>query len=337
MKTFYYINRALPDLDKDGNIPRWIQLAPVGEFPITLKVEKDGKIEKKAQLQIVDAASIAAMAKSFQGPALLDFDHESYDIGKRSTAAGWILAVEDRGKDGLWGEVDWSDSGKAAIKGKEYRYISPVFPADGVEQITEEKIRPLVMESAALTNTPNMETIAPIFNKAACTCGGDNINTPKIKNMDYKAILLKILGLPADATDDQITEARSDISNKIKNLDQEKKDLIEQIIDLEIEGVEFEDEEEKDAIKEVLRTNRKAGQVFLRNRKKTTVEKPEPREPLTNRKPAKTPTGNPGGEQASAEDTKNAAVISNRAYEISQREGIPWSRAFNRAKSEFSK
>lgn len=336
MRNFYYINRTLPKLDKDGNIPVEIQLVPVGEFPITRTVEKDGKKEKITELQIVDQAAITAMAKSFQGPALLDFDHESYDGGKRTAAAGWITEVEDRGEDGLWGKIDWADSGKAAVVGKEYRYISPVFPEDGIEILGDDKIRPLRIESVALTNWPNMKTIRPIFNKAPCDCGSKT--NKEIKNtMDYKAILLKILGLPADATDDQITDARSEVSNKIKNLDEEKKELIEQIIDLELEDVEFEDEEEKEVIKEVLRTNRKGGLVLLKNRRRAAANEDQPpaRQPLTNRKAPKTPTGNPAADQNSP-TIKMAAAIRNRANEIMNRERIPYSTAFNRASAELA-
>lgn len=334
MKYFYYINRTLPKLDKDGSIPEWIQLVPVGEFPITRIVEEDGKKEKKTELQIVDQSSISAMAKSFQGPALLDFDHESYEGDKRTTAAGWIIEVEGRGEEGLWGKIDWSDSGQAAIKGKEYRYISPVFPEEGVESLGEGKIRPIQMESAALTNWPNMEKIHPIFNKAFPSDGGSKTKNTT-NTMDYKAILIQVLGLDPTATDEQIDAARQALSNRLKNIDEEKKELIEEILDLQLEGEEFTDQEEEEAIKEVLRTNRKAGAVILKNRRAAVgAAVKSPRQALTNRQPAKTPTGNPTDAQDAASH-KRAAAIRNRAAEIMSRERISYGAAFNRASAEL--
>lgn len=75
---------------------------------------------------MVDAEALQGLVEGFAEDVLLDFDHESSDPEKRTTAAGWIVEVESR-EDGLWGRVRWSAVGQQALENGEYRYVSPVW------------------------------------------------------------------------------------------------------------------------------------------------------------------------------------------------------------------
>ena len=171
----------------------WFQLAGHGEFPHAAS----------GLFQVIDARACEAMAARFaedaKGPnfagLLLDFDHFSLDGGKRSEAAGWIIALEARdgvagvgcqvsGEEptppcghpsregtfgnagsGLWAKIRWSDVGEEAVKGGRYRFLSPVWALADCEDLGEGRVRPLRVVNAAVTNDPNLKGLMPLSNR----------------------------------------------------------------------------------------------------------------------------------------------------------------------------
>jgi len=167
------LNHAAPGdkwaLPKDG----WCQIAPLGEYAHSSGV-----------VQVIDAKAIEAMVAAFLGRAgstgssaalleerhgsdhiLVDYDHFSYQEGNASEAAGWITQLEARG-DGLWGKVRWTPEGEAALTEGRYRFLSPVWLAGEVEQLGAGRIRPLRLDSAGLTNHPNLRGMVPLSNRS---------------------------------------------------------------------------------------------------------------------------------------------------------------------------
>lgn len=134
-----------------------IQIVPLGEF------EHSGS----GLTQVLDRVGIETMAAQFGndgGERLVDFDHESLNSDRRTTAAGWLQSVQARA-DGLWGLIRWSKSGLDAVRGGDYKFISPVFLPSECESLGNSRVRPLRLESAGLTNRPNLK-IAALTNRA---------------------------------------------------------------------------------------------------------------------------------------------------------------------------
>ena len=71
-------------------------------------------------------------------------------VGGTAKAAGWIKAMELR-DDGIWGQIEWTESGAAAVAGKEYRYLSPVFTFDKSGQV-KRLLRASLINNPALTD-----------------------------------------------------------------------------------------------------------------------------------------------------------------------------------------
>jgi phage I-like protein len=97
--------------------------------------------------------AVAADGKSGDCDLLLDYDHQAdmkEAAGLAKPAAGWITKLEIR-EDGIYGRVDWTEKAKAAVAGREYRFISPVMIVDKRNNQIARLIR------ASLTNTPNFE------------------------------------------------------------------------------------------------------------------------------------------------------------------------------------
>jgi hypothetical protein len=154
----------IPLLSKDFTLPAdgWYQLTPEGEF-----LHKPTGI-----LQVVDTAACEAIVSDFTaraaapdfGGVLVDYDHFSMDPERPSEAAGWIMETQHRPGSGVWARIRWTDEGEKAVTGGRYRYMSPVWMPADCETLAPDKLRPLRLKNAALTNAPNIVGAAPLSN-----------------------------------------------------------------------------------------------------------------------------------------------------------------------------
>lgn len=232
--SFYVIELT----NKDGAMrpAEWLHLIAGGDVPITLEREgKDGALEEVALVQRYDRAALQAIVNSFGEYAkkqevggrwaglLLDWDHFSSMADQQSDAAGWIMELQLR-DDGIWGRIDWSDKGAAAVVGKQYKFASVTHHLRDCEMIGDGIIRPLAITKAALTNEPRNRLLKPydvaLLNRAvqkkvldnAVPAGAESAAvkpqpTEESATMDFKAMCIKMLGLPETATDAEIQAA----------------------------------------------------------------------------------------------------------------------------------
>ena len=151
-------------MNRDGfQVPAdgFYQIAPLGEFGHA----------QAGLVQVVDAEACAAMVNRFTEDAklpnfaglLVDFDHFSLDGEKKSEAAGWITALENR-DGGLFAKIRWSDVGDAAVKGGRYRFLSPVWARGDCADLGNGRVRPMRLLNAAVTNDPNLKGMQPLSN-----------------------------------------------------------------------------------------------------------------------------------------------------------------------------
>lgn len=127
--------------------PEWLHLAPAGIF-----YGRDGR--GPYQVKNADAVIAASMA---EGKIALDENHATdfaQSTGVASPARGWFDRLELR-PDGIWGHVEWTDSGASLMSDKAYRGVSPVF-THGKDGVVTRILR------AALTNTPNIAQLATL-------------------------------------------------------------------------------------------------------------------------------------------------------------------------------
>lgn len=109
----------------------------------------------------VDSSGIQAMIQTFiqrGNDMVIDYEHQTLkDV--QAPAAGWIKTLVDRGNQGLWAKVEWTDRAREYLKNREYRYFSPVF------FITPTNNRVVKLVNVALTNSPKINDIRPIVSK----------------------------------------------------------------------------------------------------------------------------------------------------------------------------
>lgn len=167
-----------------------IQLFPLGEF--SARDGRPGKVKgataKSWRLTNEDAQALIKRWGQRATRVVVDYEHQTHlsdTNGQPAPAAGWIVGLELT-SDGLYAAVEWTDRARAAIRAKEYQYISPVFFWDKTTGAVLELV------SVGLTNNPALDGMEPAQAK---TEGG-------ILHMDkILAMLRKLLGLP-DAADE---------------------------------------------------------------------------------------------------------------------------------------
>lgn len=197
----------IPDfrIPEDG----WLEAAPLGDSPGTVRLP-DGS--RRPVMQRIDQAAADAMIAAFNSQdaatgLLLDFDHET--LSGAGPAGGWILGLKVAPRKGatgnaLWCQVRPSSKGKEAIEGGLYRYLSITALIADCEDLGAGVVRPLRLDSIALTNRPNLK-VAPITNSAAPAAAA----TPTTQESNNMDALKKLLGLPATATDQEVLDAVS--------------------------------------------------------------------------------------------------------------------------------
>ncbi len=141
------------------NPTSWIQIAKCGEF-----------VSQRYGEFAITREDLSTMLHNFQNitpkaPTRLpiDVDHLSMSPEKPwdGVAAGWIndLALRDDG-DTLWALVEWTPQGAAAIKDKQYQFVSPSFVKDYTDK-SGERIGTTLL-AAAITNHPFLEGMAAL-------------------------------------------------------------------------------------------------------------------------------------------------------------------------------
>ena len=182
-----------------GGAPEVISVLPFGHV-----VSQKGEFD-------VDEESLAAMKEQIaqRGVDLVvDYEHQTL-TGERAPAAGWVkeLSIQD---GHIVAKVEWTDRAAEYLKNREYRYLSPVIT------VRKSDGKATGLHSLALTNTPAIDHMDPIVNSSTYNDkGGQHTMDPKE--------LAKLLGLPEDATPEQVTEALAAALAELKQLKEDGK------------------------------------------------------------------------------------------------------------------
>ena len=190
-----------------------IQIAPFGEYP----AESVGGVEL---VEVFDREGFEKIIENWKadGAKLIraDFDHQS-ELTDNTVASGWLknLFIDDA--KGLMGTLVVSESGASALNGLDYRFGSPVF-------VLDDASKPTHLLSYAFTNRPRLKDMDAVYNmeeKQEEKTETENV----IKNEEESKLmeeLKKILGLPAEATDEDIRNSVAELVEKVKAVAEEE-------------------------------------------------------------------------------------------------------------------
>lgn len=173
----------------------------LAEVPERVKILPLGLVKSSKGDFLVDEESYQSIQKVFVGRGIdivIDYEHQTLaDV--QAPAGGWIKALE-LGEDAIIAKVEWTPRAKEYLQNREYRYLSPVV------LVRDSDNKAIALNSVALTNTPAIQGMFPVVNKATDaldiesnhnteTQGGDKMDLTKLARM---------LGLPETATEEEI-------------------------------------------------------------------------------------------------------------------------------------
>lgn len=144
---------------------------------------------------------------------VVDYEHQTLK-GCEAPAAGWVkeLKLED-GR--ITAKVEWTPRGAEYLKNREYRYLSPVV------NVRKSDRKAVGLHSLALTNTPAIKGMTPIVNSESFEGGQDTMDMQK---------LARLLGLDAEATEEQIEQALSAVMAENKSLKEGQRSTDEKVV-----------------------------------------------------------------------------------------------------------
>ena len=196
--------------DLEGNVPKEIQVIPYG-YSKTPK--GDFLLDEESAALVMSVTQINDM--------VIDFEHQTLS-GSEAPAAGWIKELVNKGKEGIWAVVEWTEKAKQYIANKEYRYVSPVF------LVRQSDKRVMRLFNVALTNSPNIDGMVPLVNKDGrlqespvqvsrgepgvrpsiqVSRGEPGVRPSNNKEVQSMKKVLEVLGLAEGATEDAVVAA----------------------------------------------------------------------------------------------------------------------------------
>lgn len=310
--------------NRDFKLPAdgWMQLFAYGEVPAPIE-NPDGK--EVPVVQVLDAQAADAVVASVQaeaakpnfGGVLVDFEHFSLDPTKESRAAMWIDEAQKRA-DGVWVKSRITNSGRAALEGGDYRFISPVLDFPTKTYRKGERVRPVGLCCAGLTNDPRIKGGVPLSNRQTAATAERSEIQPTMKTV------LNKLGLADDASEQSAVAAVTTILNRATKAEGDLAALQTQhatLLDTQIEGTLTKHAaviKNRDAWKAKLKADY-AGTVELLDGLAAGTTTSAETTRITNRQTAKTPAEIAAEKTASEKAAVRAQRIQNRASEI-QRE-----------------
>jgi phage I-like protein len=184
----YYADLGGVLLDESGK--GWIQAMRVGEY----QHPKYGKLSFTLDRLRRFAESVTRQVRGIDPD--IDYDHKM-DPTKGNEAAGWVKGAKVEG-DALWLLVEWTKTAAEKIRDRAYRYFSPEFQTEWTDP--QGRKHQDVLFGGGITNRPFLKDLLPLNLSELSFAEPD-----KEMTLDPKK-LRKALGLPEDATDEQVME-----------------------------------------------------------------------------------------------------------------------------------
>ena len=206
--------KALYILKMIDGAPDTFQVLPFGRIDI------EG--EPPAYLDDGSMDSIIANFERRGNRMVVDYEHQTL-MDVQAPASGWISQMINKGKQGLWAAVEWTDKAKEYIANKEYLYFSPVFWVSAKER------KVVAIKNIALTNDPKVNHLRPIIAKLAWPDEYKS-KTDNKGEIIMIAKLKKLFGLAEDAGEEKVGEAVEAVVAKNTELEKKAKETPPKIV-----------------------------------------------------------------------------------------------------------
>jgi phage I-like protein len=138
----------------DAQVPSEIHVVPTGKWDHPVYGEME-----------ITTAHIKEFVQNFKDKVRRDIPitagHDNGMSGGELPAIGWFTDVVDRGVNGLWAGVKWTDEGVQLLEQRAFKYFSPEFYEMYEDPETRKKYSH-VLVGGALTNKPYFKELEPV-------------------------------------------------------------------------------------------------------------------------------------------------------------------------------
>lgn len=232
----------------------WYHIERWGEHP---QVSLDGK----QYVQVIDDDAVRAIVEAGvpEEGILVDVEHVSVTGVRDTRAYGWVkelAALPTEEGLQLCARIEWTPLGRPLVKDRIYKHFSTVYSVELCADLGGGRIRPLQLVGLALTNQPNNPGQRPITNSQAAPT---NDNTNQTDNMEELKKIAAKLGLPEDATLDQVLATL----DSLMAAEQEAAEAEAETL-LNSEELKDLNEEERKDLKDELLANRDLGMKMIK-------------------------------------------------------------------------
>lgn len=191
---------------------------PFQELPTEIHVVPTGKWDHPVYGEMeIGTSEIAKFVKHFREKIRLDLPitagHDNGMSGGELPAIGWFKDVVDRGVNGLYAIVEWTEEGAELLRKRAYKYLSPEFYETYEDPQSRERYD-YVLVGAALTNSPYFKELDPVV----------TFSEPSIINQfseDTNMNLAEILAKDPSALTD---EEKAFLAENVADLTEEQKE-----------------------------------------------------------------------------------------------------------------
>jgi phage I-like protein len=174
----------------------WNQLAVVGKW--------DGHWQGPFEISAKDISQLEQSISASRVEIPIDYGHATlYD--REAPAAGWVKSAQTRDVSGqpvLFGQLKWNARAAAAIRGGEYRYLSPTIQWRSIDRVSG-KMGGTSLHSVALTNKPFLHEL-PAVQLTSIRAAMRQLEEESPMNEEQRKKMALALGLSEDATVEQI-------------------------------------------------------------------------------------------------------------------------------------
>jgi len=177
-----------------------------------------GNFKHEQGMQVIDTNAIKRIIEKLKidrHNITIDFAHESFSKTDFSKAGELLIDSIQIHKDGLWGNIIWSNKTKEMMMSGKFRYLSPVFKYDP-KKSKNGKLFIKSLVSLGLTNHPNIPAMKPVLNQIYMEEYMENFLT-KLKG---------VLKLPDNASMEEISAKLFSSIDELNAL--RKKDAVQQ-------------------------------------------------------------------------------------------------------------
>lgn len=208
MESDTFLLAKLGTLSGD-DVPEWIQYMPPGTHTIRPTESSTGNVVERTVN--VEASAADALNRSLDENRIktgdlpfIDFNHDDKE------AAGFVKAFRWAGDDpktgGIQAQIEWTEPGRTAVKGKAYRRFSPSFRVDENGRVTGAPVN-----AGGLVNRAAFQKISALWSKGQGNNGKDNsmdIETLKAKVSTLEGENQTLKAKLAQANQDEVLKAK---------------------------------------------------------------------------------------------------------------------------------